>query len=504
VIAVLGALAAIGAGTVMMRRAASRTRVTRPPGRFTEALGKADPDRIAGVQYRPSFATKIPTSPTAQPPCDYYASPDGTGNGKTAAGPFKIASFWLLARPGKTLCLLDGTYSGDGSMVLPPQNLSGADGAPITVRALNDGKVLVNGGGSQVPVQLFHNDWFVIDGVDACCSSGTVVILGNASHNVVRRVTAWDAADGNYEIFGAHSASYNLFEDVAGWGTARKVFQMSQGGDYTTIRRAWGRWERSTVVGPKDTFTLAYNNYHLTCENCIGTWSGQGMPQSYVLIDYYGQPWSGVGAGTYTNGDVDQPIAIFGVDGADVDKNADIRLLGSLAYVLPTDSYKASRAVFVGDLDAVTIRDTVVYIAPGTNLNVRPFELQDLRSGTAQHVVAQNLTAFGGSASLFAAAWVGENVWTAASVNGAYSPGESVYRTARGASLYFRYQDGVLTNQALWPWPMNQRILDAMVRSGRAGVDVTSTVESIFGEVPLISRAQVLPAAPRRPTPRLP
>ncbi len=53
---------------------------------------------------------------------------------------------------------------------------------------------------------------------------------------------------------------------------------MSYGGDYTTIRRAWGRWERSTVVGPKMTYTLAYNNYHLTCENCLGTWSGQGMP----------------------------------------------------------------------------------------------------------------------------------------------------------------------------------------------------------------------------------
>ena len=49
------------------------------------------------------------------------------------------------------------------------------------------------------------------------------------------------------------------------------------------------------------TYTLAYNNYHLTCENCLGTWSGQGMPETYVLLDYDGKPWTGNGAGTYTN-----------------------------------------------------------------------------------------------------------------------------------------------------------------------------------------------------------
>jgi hypothetical protein len=316
-------------------------------------------------------------------------------------------------------------------------------------------------------------------------------------------VAAWDAADGNYEIFGAHGASYNLFEDVAGWGTARKIFQMSQGGNYTTVRRAWGRWEKSTVVGPKLTYTLAYNNYHLICENCIGTWSGEKMPDSYTLLDYYGQPWTGPGAGTFTNGYVDQPVGVFGVDGAD-DKDADVRLLGSLAYVLPTDKYKANDVVWVGGIDAVTIQDTAVYIAPGTNLSVRPFNLVGLPTGVAEHLLALNLTAFGGSASAFASGWLGANVWTAATANGAYSPGESIFRTARGASLYFRYQDGVLTNQALWPWPMNQRIFDATVRSGRAGVDVTSTVESFFGEIPLISRTQVVPSVPRRPTPRIP
>ena len=68
------------------------------------------------------------------------------------------------------------------------------------------------------------------------------------------------------------------------------------------------------------------------------------MPQSYVLLDYYGQPWTGAGAGTYTNYGVDQPLGIFAVDAQAGDKNAHLRVLGSLgAYVLPTDTYKASQ-----------------------------------------------------------------------------------------------------------------------------------------------------------------
>jgi len=495
-------IALAGAAVMVARRASRSTRITAPPARFAEFAGPLDPHRLAAAEYRPAAAAAIPSSPTAVPPCDFYASPDGSGNGNTQDGPFRIANFWAVAGPGKTLCLLDGTYSGDGNMILPPQNLNGSEGAPITVRALNDGKVLIDGRGGQKPVQLLYNDWFVIDGIDACCSNASVVSLANAKNNVVRRVAAWDSADGNYEIFGAHATSYTLFEDVAGWGTARKVFQMSQGGDYTTIRRAWGRWERSTVVGPKLTYTLSYNNYHLTCENCIGTWSGQGMPQSYVLLDYYGQPWTGPGAGTYTNGDLDQPIGIFGVDGSD-DKNVDARLLGSLAYLLPTDTYKPGQVVFMSGLDSVTIRDTVVYIAPGTNPTTKPFELAGLSSGQAQRLVAENLTAFGGASSFFAADWQNGNVWFGATVAGSYAPGESVFKTARGASLYYRYQNGSITDQPLWPWPMNKRIADALVKSGRAPVDVTATVQSFFGDVPLIGRT-VVPVAPRRPTPHNP
>src|SRR6185436_1220488 len=212
----------------------------------------------------------------AQAACTHYASPSGTGSG-TSSSPFKIASFWGVAKPGTTLCLLDGEYTGSASMINPPKNLSGSASAKITVQALNDGKVRINGQGSYYPVQLSYNNYFVIEGINASNSAASVVSISYSNNNIVRRVAAWDAADGNHSIFGIHNSTYNLLEDVAGWGIARKIYESSQGGNYTTIRRAWGRWEGSHVVGPKMTYTLAYNNTNMIVENALGTWSGERM-----------------------------------------------------------------------------------------------------------------------------------------------------------------------------------------------------------------------------------
>jgi hypothetical protein len=43
-------------------------------------------------------------------------------------------------------------------------------------------------------------------------------------------------------------------------------------------------------------------------------------------------------------------------------------------------------------------------------------------------------------------------------------------KPARGAHVYYRYDNGRLTDQPLWPWPMNARIQELL------GVDVTATV----------------------------
>jgi hypothetical protein len=54
-----------------------------------------------------------------------------------------------------------------------------------------------------------------------------------------------------------------------------------------------------------------------------------------------------------------------------------------------------------------------------------------------------------------------------------------------------KYVNGKLTNEPLWPWPMNQRIINAMRQAGKAPVDVTKTMEQIFGPIPSDCRGGV-------------
>lgn len=413
--------------------------------------------------------------------CTSYASPTGQGNGGSPDKAFRVATFWKSAEAGNTLCLLDGTYTDTDSMIAPPSGLRGASGRPITIRALHEGKVRIDGQGKRLPIRLWWNDWMVVEGLNACCSSGAVVGLDHSNHNVIRRVAAWDAAEGNNDVFGVHFGEHNLLEDVAGWGIARKVYESSQGGDYTTIRRAWGRWEGSHVIGPKMVYTVAYNNYGMLLENAIGTWSGERMKDSYVLLDYYGKPWSGRGEGTYHNRDVDQPYAVFGMDALKKDKKAKARLLGSLAYIGRRDSFKAPQLVFVTNMDAVEIADTIAYVESDAYPQVKTFALYGLTAAT--NLLAHSITSIGGAGARIKHEWETRNVLEGPSL-AVYKPGENAFSTTRGANLCNRYVDGVRTTEPLWPWPMNQRILEATVASGRAPVDVTTQVQAILGPIP--------------------
>jgi hypothetical protein len=428
----------------------------------------------------------------AQTSCNYYASPNGTGNGTSPSTPFQISKFWSVAAPGKTLCLLDGIYTGSSSMIDPPDNLSGAPGKPITVKALNDGKVTINGQGIRRPVLLNLNNYFVLEGFNAHSSSIEVVRVTRSHHNVVKRVAAWDAADGGDSIVSAGGSEYTLFEDVAAWGIGRKVFSSSQGGNFTTCRRCWGRWEGSHSVGPKLTYTLAYNNYDMIIENSIGTWSGEKMQETYTLQGC--SPGNTRCDGIKTNYAVDQALAIFGMDRLDGDKNARSKILGSIAYITRSDRFAASR-LYEAYVDSLEYKDNVAYIEAGSYSGVKTFSLGGPTS--SHNLSAARLTGIGGAGNQITSTWKPSNIFQGPA---SPTPG-SIFTSPAYARVCKRYKDGELTNEPLWPWPMNQRIKDAMIQSGRAAVDVTQTVERMFGPVPgeckTDAPSPVVPPAPK-------
>jgi hypothetical protein len=407
--------------------------------------------------------------------CNYYASPSGGGNGSSKSSPFKIADFWKVAAPGKMLCLLDGVYTDYRSNIAPPSNLNGKSSAIITIRALNDGKVRISGSGVRNAVRLYYNDYFVLEGFDAYNSGGvaaSVIRVGtSADHNVFRRICAWDApANGNEGIWGFNHNTGNLLEDVCGFGSGRKIFSSSYYGSNLTIRRAWGRWEKSSYIGPKMTFSLVYQSTGNTFENVIGTWNESAMGSTAV----------------------NQPFGILSMDSTASNACANSRYLGSIGYIRGGDKVRSlsGLARSSNDTECLTFKDVVAYIEPGKHLTIKPFSLLN-DPGTSTQKYAINITEIGGGASTISSQWQVSNDIDLLRV----STSSSIW-TGSGARVCKRYVNGSLTSQPLWPWPMNQRIINAMNAAGKTPVDVTKTMEQIFGPIPSSCRSTSTLTAP--------
>ena len=441
-------------------------------------------------------------NPPVNPPGNlggYFASPNGTGNG-TASSPFRISNFWSVAKPGDTLNLMDGRYTGAASMITPPQNLSGTATQRIVIRAINDGKVEIDGQSLNPTFELENNNYFTIEGINVHHPghptnwSVSVVSLNYSSHNILRRICAWEARDGNTNIFGIHNGTNNLLEDCAGWGTARKTFSNSQQGNFTTFRRCFARWEGSHAQGPKHGFALSYNSYNALAENCIGTWDGIKMKENYELLDYYN---NGIGQ-FFNNYTVQQPNGIFSHDGFDVQPDiANVRIYGCIAYVKANqrfhNSTKTMATTYTYEIKGVDIKNSLAYIEPGSRTNIPVIYLS---GGTTANNKASGLTLIGGGNP---------------NLSSGYSPVNIIRSTTCGtintrSLITKRTVNGVETNEDLWPWPMNQRIMDAMVMGGYAPYDVTKEVFGLCSSPPpsadaIIQKAkQWLSAAPAQRT----
>jgi hypothetical protein len=434
----------------------------------TAALQVVSPSSTASSSTSPTSggSSTVPTAPTATNSCDYYASPAGTGNGLSLDAPFQVRNFWQVARPGKTLCLLDGTYTGASSMIAPYSQgfsgLSGQSGFPITVRALNDGAVLIDGQSANSPIVLQNNSYYTIEGVNACCSAGSVVTAyTGADNNIFRRIVAWNAYDGGPGS-GTNShgililGNNNVVEDSAVFGKARNVVGTYKNNN-TTLRRVWARYEGyESNTGPKVAFQLAYYSDNVLCENCIGTWTSERVADCANL---------------------GYDPAIFKIG---TNPNTLTRLLGSIAYQTKSAICNPVAGVYsegeVGGAQHIRITDVVSRLPIPA---VRPFTFNAVTDG-----VATRITGIKGSDS------ASQN-WTVRDFNEATTVAAvpNIFTATDAANVCFQYINGVRTSAALWPWPMDARIkaaLRAARSSALAGADgtVTSEVESMFGVIP--------------------
>ena len=416
------------------------------------------------------------TQATTSSSYTHHAAPTVQGNGNCLsegnAGLPMVCMGLAGFQAGSTLGLADGTYSCSQCMLQPPSGKNGTAANRITVKAKNDGAVRINGGGTKRPLHLNNNSWWVFEGFDVHDSNLDVVLISdNADNNIFRRIVAWNAKDNdNRMVWSIASNTGNVLEDVAGFGTGRKIFQWhgSLSNATLTIRRAWGRWERSTEIGPKMVFSIVYNSHNAIYENVIGTWDEA--------------PMAGVA--------VNQPYGILSMDSilAGTDFCANTKYLGSIAYIRAADEATSMAGLLrsSNDTECHLFQDVVAYVQPGTHTGLRGASLLN-DPLPSQDKFLRNATFVGiGTANSIQSTWAQSNVVSYASQALMATANASPWQTTSGtgARVCFRYVNGVLTSTPLWPWPMNQRIIDAMKTAGKTPVDVTQTMSAIFGTIP--------------------
>ena len=418
---------------------------------------------------------------------DYFISPSGNDDHDGRSPGQAWATFehaWTKLQPGDTLTLLDGVYYQS----IHPQNV-GEIGNQVTVRAQNDGKAIIDGEDQRIPVRIekYRRSYLIIEGIVARNGNRDVYSL-TGDHNILRRVSGYDAyTDGNSRVFSV-GGQHNLLEDCVAAGSARKMI-VTLGGQYNTVRRCHADWRE---------------------------WNGR---------EWHGCWPQGLGIEMYTasNNIFENSIAYGQVAGTGIEVMAqggaasrDNKILGSMA--IQSGMNFDGTPIIWGDTRPQPSIGTCIakiyewpnmmsgFMAVASGGTLHDNLLQDILAwGNARYGIAgsaedhpdtdvannqlNRATIIGNGLNNPHREWGGNGVDTSsgvlsifASVTDSYIEniwqGGSDYTTmtGEGARLTRRYVDGVMTNEDLWPWPMEERVKDEL------GYSVTCRMGSIIND----------------------
>jgi hypothetical protein len=433
--------------------------------------------------------TPMPTS-TAVAPGDvkeYFLSPDGNDSRSGTSTDQAWNTFeraWKSLKPGDVLTLMDGVYYQS----IHPYQI-GQIGNPVTVRAQNDGRAIIDGEGVRIPVHLegYRTSYLVIEGIVARNSSGSVFRV-TGSNNVFRRVSGYDAnTDTNDHVF-VINGNNNLVEDCVAAGTGRKMIVVFQGQN-NVIRRCvadWRQWdgrnwhdcwpwgegielynasnniiENSITYGhtPRAAISLlaqggaASNNNKILGSMAIASgmntdgtpmvWGNERpQPTDHTCVaKIYEWPQYMSGFGVVASGGIMRDNMFQDILSSG---NARYGLSFHTAGTFDLDNNRVNRAtVFNNGLNPLQTAHWGGYSA-----GARQSELANFSS-------IENSTI--------------QNIWTGSSFTS---------QSGSGAQLSNRYVNGVLTSQPLWPWPMESRI------QAELGYSVTNLIQGILATAP--------------------
>jgi hypothetical protein len=437
----------------------------------------------------------------------YYVAPAGSDAGPGTAGqPWAtFGKAWTVLAPGDTLIAKDGVYA----QALAPA-VSGAAGSPITIKAENDGKAVIDGGGTRYGISVNGRSHLVIEGfrvqnpgerpaVEIVSPDGTPV-SNQANNIVVRRTGARGGAmSSNNHVWTVARVRDVLLEDVWGWGNGRYVMNV-YGGTRVTVRRAVLRWDAWGVGASKPgdpKFGMGVYNTH------------DSLFENVLLIDAASTSLGGDKGGLYVPGNSNGPtapytdsddnrflglialnnaghgVAVEGGTGGSNDNNVFENLVSwkntGHGFTVPRNAANTQfRHVTLGanyrgaysGVGSTSLTDSLV--TGNSNIGLNGFY------STSHNNVHGNATDYAGGAAPGASPMSADPQLRYVARLEAGAPGDGAASDGgdRGATVFKRTVDGAVTSADLWPWPNQDRIKAEMcegVSRGFCGAAVSLT-----------------------------
>jgi len=239
---------------------------------------------VSGLMF---FAISAVFSRKAYAASTYYLATTGDDG-----GPGTIDQPWAtFARAnanmtaGDTLIVRDGTYVQSLS-----DPVSGTPFAYTTIKAENDGRVVVDGsclGEWQNALDIYDRRFVQVEGIkfrggraDGCgnsagCLSASdhVKVLRCSFYDPSTRSAVEDPGGTNYPTLSITGCSYCLLEDCWAWGYGRYRFE-SYESDHVIMRRCVARYDRMKAHYPMAVFSI-YSAPYNQLQNCIAIDSDQ-------------------------------------------------------------------------------------------------------------------------------------------------------------------------------------------------------------------------------------
>jgi hypothetical protein len=476
----------------------------------------------------------------------WYIKPDGSdgADGTTLGDAWATFDYAMIQlSPSDTLLMADGVYYQTMTVTV-----SGEQGAPIVFRAVNDGQAVINGQGTrqtflcQGTADNFLHD-LVFEGFCARNSSKHVFKSNYCRRMVFRRISGKDAVDveGNFNVFSwADDCENILVEDCIGSGTGRIIFS-PYNCNYFTFRRCWARWKDNNYGSVRTVYAL-YGTGHSTIENCIATMEddvpdtfvegfkvnrrdGNRYGDSNLIVGCIAYNLSGpayfmqgneiisgnvnrhnvavdCGYGVYQRNDDDYRVENFTVVGA-TERGVHTSPYASETNPAYDCAYRvnmtAQNVSIVAAVTGVSLSDNRIYLPAGCSggpyYGTLDNDYVNVYGCTTDYL---NVSGGSNNSTLYPAYDTdtygkGAYCMVPAALAGRGESGEGI-----GAEVLYRYVDGLLTDEPLWPFPMEDRILAESGWSATWESDhgIWKTLEGVYGGL-----TQIHHAPTRRSTP---